>query len=224
MRKATYQKVFDERKRRIRGIWKRNGWFYARLKTADENTGRKSVRRVRLENARTVAEARIALQDLLKERRDNNLPVLKRSPRLSDYWSEYFKFYDHVKDAKRLSTLHREKSAKNNWLAHLGETRVNEITRAQLNGYILKRQADGCAPRTVNLDMIALRNVLKRAVADGYIKRLPMENFRPLKVDQRKRPLITPEQMQNLYAAAESLPISGKLLADVLRFGCAGRM
>jgi hypothetical protein len=31
MRKSTYQKVCDDRKRRVRGLWKRGGWFYARL-------------------------------------------------------------------------------------------------------------------------------------------------------------------------------------------------
>ena len=46
---ATYQKVFDDRKRRIRGLWKRNDHFYARLVIVDEATGHKSTKRVRLE-------------------------------------------------------------------------------------------------------------------------------------------------------------------------------
>jgi len=217
MGQTTYQKVFDDRKRRVRGLWRRNDWFYARLVTVDAFTGRKSTKRVRLETARTVAEARIALQDLQKDRRDHNLPVLKRSPRLAEYWEKYFSFYASVKDAKRDSTLHREKSARRNWLKHLGEIRLNEITRAHLNGYIAQRQAEGKKPRTVNLDMIALRNVLKRAVDDGLLKALPMENLRPLKVDQVKRPLLTASQLKRLYAAAAALAMSGQMLADVLR-------
>ena len=218
MRPATYSKVFDERKRRVRGLWRRNGWYYARLATVDEVTGQKSVKRVRLETARTVAEARTAMQDLHKDRRDQNLPVLKRSPHLADYWEKYFAFYESVKDAKRASTLHREKSAKKNWLAHLGQIRLNEIKWSHLNGYLAKRQAAGTSPRTVNRDMIALRNVLKRAVDDGLLKTLPMENLRPLKVDQVKRRLITAEQLEKIFAAASTLPRSGELLADVLRF------
>jgi hypothetical protein len=31
MSSLAYQKVLDDRKRRVRGLWKRNGWFYARL-------------------------------------------------------------------------------------------------------------------------------------------------------------------------------------------------
>jgi integrase len=218
MREANYQKVFDDRKRRIRGLWKRNGWFYARLTVLDGNTGHKSTKRVRLPLCRTVADAKTAMQDLQKDRRDHNLPVLKRSPRLSDYWAEYFKFYEQAKDAKRPATLKCEQSAKRSWLKHLGEIRLQEITRAHINGYIAKRQAAKIAPRTVNLYIIALRNVLKRAVDDGFLKSLPMENLHPLKVDQRKRPLVTLQELEKLFATAQGLPVSGQLLADVLRF------
>ena len=226
MAQASYLKVFDERKRRVRGLWKRNGWFYARLATVDAFTGHKSTKRVRLETARTIAETRTALQDLQKDRRDHNLPVLKRSPRLADYWEKYFAFYESVKDAKRLSTLHREKSSRRNWLKHLGEIRLNEIMRSHLNGYLAKRQADGIKPRTVNLDMIALRNVLKRAIDDGLLKSLPMENLRPLKVDQCKRELLTAAQLEKIYDAAATLPMSGQMLADVLQLmsACGARI
>jgi len=217
---AAYQKVLDDRKRRVRGLWKRNGWFYARLNIVDAATSQKSTRRVRLDAARTVAEAKIALQELQKDRRDDTLPVLKRSPRLADFWETYFTYYASVKDAKRAATLHREKSARKIWLAHLGEIRVNQITRAHLNSYIAKRQAAGTKPRSVNRDMIALRNVLKRAFDDGLLKSLPMENLHPLKTDQTKRALVSPEDLEKLIAAAHTLPISGQQLADVLRLMC----
>ena len=192
----------------------------------DSTTGRKSTKRVRLETARTVAEARVAMQELQKDRRDRNLPVLKRSPRLADYWESYFAFYDSVKDAKRVSTLQRERSSRKKWLAHLGEIRLNEITRAHLNGYVVKRQTTETKPRTVNRDMIALRCVLKRAMDDGLLKSLPMENLHPLKVDQCKRRLYSHDELEKLFAAALTLPKSGQLLADVLRLmsSCGSRI
>lgn len=49
--RAIYSKVFDQRKRRIRGLWERNGTFYAQLTVTDENTGKKIVRRMRMEDA-----------------------------------------------------------------------------------------------------------------------------------------------------------------------------
>ena len=226
MGQTNYQKVFDDRKRRIRGLWKRNDCFYARLNVVDSVTGRKSTKRVRMPECRTVAEARIAMQGLQKDRRDQNLPVLKRSPRLADYWAEYLKFYTEVKDAKRPKTLKAERYACKRWLEHLGDLRLNEITRPHLNSFISKRQIAGMSPRTVNLDVIALRNVLKRAVDDGLLKALPMENLRPLKVDQKKRPLVTPGEIEKLLAGAHSLPKSGQLLGDALRFmfACGSRI
>ena len=183
----------------------------------DADTGHKSTKRVRLALCRSVADARIAMQDLLKDRRDNKLPILKRSPRLADYWNDYFAYYEKVKDAKRVSSLRREKSARNKWIEHLGEIRLSEITRVQINGFIAKRQIGEKAPRTVNRDVIALRCVLKRAIDDGWIKTLPTENLRPLKVDQKKRQLVTLADLNKLFAAARSLPLSGETLYDALR-------
>ena len=55
---SPYQKVKDERKRPIRGLWKRNDRYYAQLSLEDEETGVKQVRRVPLEDVATVAQAR----------------------------------------------------------------------------------------------------------------------------------------------------------------------
>ena len=59
---ATFAKVVDGRKQPIRGLWVRNGRYYARLSVADGNTGLKAVRRVPLldpdgEPVQSVAQA-----------------------------------------------------------------------------------------------------------------------------------------------------------------------
>ena len=43
MSRKSYQKVFDDRKRRIRGLWKHNDHFYAWLVIVDEAAGHKAV-------------------------------------------------------------------------------------------------------------------------------------------------------------------------------------
>lgn len=98
MRESTYQKVYDDRKRRVRSLWKRNGWFYARLAVVDEINGHKSAKRVRLESCRTVAEARIALQELQKDRRERAVfdPIVIHPDRMcgfrlrSTHWPDHF--------------------------------------------------------------------------------------------------------------------------------------
>jgi integrase len=58
------------------------------------------------------------------------------------------------------------------------------------------------SPRTVNLDVISLRNVLKLAIEDGYIQRLPTEGLRPLKTSTEKRQLFTTDNLDTLCSAA----------------------
>jgi hypothetical protein len=108
-RLLTYQKVRDGRKQPIRGLWVRNGRFYARLTVEEPNTGQKSVRRVPVEGVKTIPAAVMEQKKLQTKREDNALPVLKRSPKFSDYVEEYFACYGLVKDAKRPRTLETER-------------------------------------------------------------------------------------------------------------------
>ena len=109
-RRASYQKVCDGRKRPIRGLWVRNGRFYARLAIEDTNTGRKEIRRVPLEGVSTVAQAAVELRRLQTQREANELPVTKRTPKFCDYVKEYFAYFELVKDAKREATLETERA------------------------------------------------------------------------------------------------------------------
>jgi len=92
----VYQKVFDGRKRPIRGLWSRGSRFYARLSVVDPLTGRKNVRRVPLAKAETVAQAQAELRRLMTEREDNSLPVLRRTPKFEEFVAQYLAFYETV--------------------------------------------------------------------------------------------------------------------------------
>jgi hypothetical protein len=83
-RRHKYSKVLDNRKHPIRGLWRRNGSFYARL-TLEDDCGRKSVKRVPLEQAATASDAKDELGKLLVERDENRLRPIGLSPLFSDY-------------------------------------------------------------------------------------------------------------------------------------------
>jgi hypothetical protein len=146
-----YQKVLDGRKRPIRGLWIRGSRYYARITVEDINTGHKAVRRMPLEGATSMAQAVAQMRRLLTRREDNALPVLKRTPKFSEYADQYLDYYKTVKDAKRPKTLQTEAGHLNAWKKHLGDTRIDRINRAIINAFIAKRQAEGRNPRTVNL-------------------------------------------------------------------------
>lgn len=228
-RVGTYRKVLDQRKHPVRGLWRRNGRYYAQLTVEDPNTAVKRVKRVPLEEASTDAQAVAKLQELLTQRRKGALPVLRRTPKFADYAEEYFNYYKQAKDAKRESTLYTERLAVNHWVEHLGHVRLDRITRAMVNGYIAKRQAGGLTGRTVNLEVICFRNVMKRAVDDGWIVSLPTQNLRPLKWTPRKRQLVSAEDIDRLCKAAitgvkdgEKFK-NGQVFADYVRLmACCG--
>ena len=46
--------------------------------------------------------------------------------------------------------------------------RIDQLARSQVASFVEKRLAEGNSPRTVNLDIIMLRNVLKRALDAGF--------------------------------------------------------
>jgi hypothetical protein len=60
---ATYKKVLDQRKLAIRGLWVRNGRYYAQITVEDLTTGIKRVKRVPLEGAATDSQAVAKFQD-----------------------------------------------------------------------------------------------------------------------------------------------------------------
>ena len=199
--------------------WERNGRYYAQITIEEPVTGVKRVRRVPLEGAGTEPQAIAKLQELLTQRRKGALPVLKRTPKFSDYADQYFKYYEQVKDAKRASTLYTEKIIIGHWKEHLGHVRLDRITRALVNSFIAKRQASGRSGRTVNLDVTCFRNVMKRALDDNWITALPTQNLRPLKWTAQKRSLLTWDEINRLCTVAESGNgfKNGRQFADYVR-------
>ena len=65
---VKYQKVYDGRKRRIRGLWKRGRAFYAQLSPPNED-GIRKVRRVKLDGA-AVAAATDEMRRMVIDRND----------------------------------------------------------------------------------------------------------------------------------------------------------
>jgi integrase len=221
---TNFSKVLDGRKRPVRGLWKRNGRFYAQLALTEPATGRKSVRRVPLvdrETAQavtTVPQAIAALERLKVKRTDGDLPVLRRCPK----FDEYARTYLAAPSDHKPGTVAKEKSTLKGWIEHLGGTRLNQITKPMVIAYRDQRLKSGMSHRTCNIDLIALRNVLKRAIDEEWILKLPTAGLRPLKVEKSKRNLTTAEQIEKVCQAAFSLKLkNAQQFADYIRLMAA---
>ena len=192
----SFQAVFDTRKRKVPGLWLRGLRYYAQLRV-DLGNGRTAPRRIALE-AENLDQAKAALERTRTARNDDKLPSRGHRPKFDDFAAEYFASATFAQ--KKLSTQLIERQALNRWISHLGGIRLDKITAPMIHSYREQRLALGRMARTVNLDTVAVRNVLKLAVACGHIERLPETKQLRQKPAQR-RPLLTGEQFAALLAA-----------------------
>jgi integrase len=204
---ATFAKVMDRRKQPIRGLWIRGARYYARLNVENPITGIKKNRRVPLidkegKPVQTVAQAVAELKRLQTQRLDNTLPTLARTPKFDDYAARYLDFVGSGQGAKKPGTVEKEKVILKRWGGFIGGLRLDQIKRVHVNRFIESRLKENVSPRTINLDVIGLRVVFKRALSDGLIQRLPTEGLQPLKTSTEKRPLFTAADLDKLCKSA----------------------
>ncbi|MEI6197018.1 MAG: tyrosine-type recombinase/integrase [Verrucomicrobiota bacterium] len=206
---ASFAKVLDGRKQPVRGLWERNRRFYAQVSIEDFATGLKRVRRVPLNNAEgkpveTVAQAITELNRLRTHRSEDTLPQLGQTPTFAKYADEYVKTVKAAKE-KKTSTIDKEEHIIDLWKNHLGGIRLDKIRPVHVAGFMDKRLKAGMSKRTVKLDVIVLRNVLKQARdVEEIIRELPVPAGvnRKLKSVAPKRELFTPAELDQLCASA----------------------
>ena len=133
-----YQKVFDARKRRLRGLWERNETFYGQMTVTNPDNGAKTVRRVRLEDkdsqpVTTTPQAVAVLNKMNVQREDDTLKITpKHTHTLSEYGKTYIARLQQLSsaagNAKRPGTIRLEKTLLKSLGTNLGNRRLREIT------------------------------------------------------------------------------------------------
>jgi integrase len=231
----SFVKVCDGRKRSVRGLWKRNDRYYAQLTVADPATGRSRVQRIPLldkeqQPPTTVAQAVALMEDLKAKRRASGLEVQHlRAPDFAEYVNHYLDAISAGAGAKKPRVVTGEKAILGQWSRHLGDMRLDQIRKAHVNTFTTKRLKEGRSPRTINLNIIVLRNVLKRAIEDGHLKELPIAGIKPLKTTSKTRQLVTAKDLDAICEAAfgtrtdeagRAAPVTknAQQFADYLRF------
>jgi integrase len=212
----TYTKVFDSRKRRLRGLWQRNGRFFANL-TVTNDLGAKTSRFVPLSGA-SPSEAMDDYRKLQVERNEDRLRPLGQTPTVSDYITASYTPQLRA-SGKRDTTIYKELGYARFWQRKLGHLRLNKIRTHHIKSVLTDLATDGYSPRSVNLHLIAIRSVVKSAHHDGHIKPpLPFDGLQWQRVDTKKRELITPAEMDLLCDVALQASKNGRQFADYLIF------
>ena len=174
-----YAKVDDQRKQRVRGLWERNGAFYAQLTMPQPTTGLPVVRRVRLEDKNGVpvatAPQAVAVMNKMKvQREDDTLKVAaKRTPTVGEYAQNCIERLEQLGTAKRPATVELERHMLHSVSASLGSLRLRELSPLVNHNHMAGRIKKGASPRPVNIEVTALRNLLRSAIDDHLLNALP---------------------------------------------------
>ena len=181
----SFTAVYDTRNRRVPHLEVRNGRFYAQL-WMDRGDGRKTARRFALVNdagapVANIPEAREAIELLRHGRRESTLPTMGHKPTVAEFAASYLA--SGVFAAKKPRTQDTERHAIKRWVAHAGTIRVDKMGSRHVADFVDRRlkgmtvgnrhrKARQAGERTVNLDMIALRNMLHAAIDAGHLRAL----------------------------------------------------
>ncbi|HWD18178.1 MAG TPA: tyrosine-type recombinase/integrase [Verrucomicrobiae bacterium] len=222
----AWAKVFDERKRRVRGLWRRNGFYYAQL-----NVNGTPVR-FKL-HAATVPEAVTAQQALKSEQRAGTLkrPGEQPSPTpsanpgdhtIKEMLDAYRKERDEL-EGKDPKTNERENSGLNKWSKFAGRRSLGEVRDQLLVDYAKwrkkqkNRKGATISGRSIDLDVMSFRHALKAAVVWGWLEKMPVGKWKKLAKKPAKKRLIATEELTKFRKlAVDECPLRGQLFADYL--------
>jgi len=199
----------------VRGLWHRNGKFFANL-TVAADLGRKSSRWVPLAGASFTA-AKADYDRLRVERADDRLRPVGLTPTLRDFIRDVYQPQLAV-SGNRDSSVAKEKSYLRRWSDKIGHLRLNKIRPHHLNKFLTELAGQTYSGRTINLFLIAMRGVLKAALRDGHLKPpLPFEGLNWHRVDTKSRQLYTPTEIDQLCEVAQQASKNGQAFTDYLR-------
>jgi hypothetical protein len=111
---------------------------------------------------------RAEMAEIKKQKRIEGLPDTGLRPLFSDYANKYLESHRTASDSgKKARTIDREGHSLVHWIAAIGSVRLDKITKPMITSVVKSRLAAGIKPRTVNIDLIVLQNVLREAKDDG---------------------------------------------------------
>ena len=198
-RRHRYTKVLDNRKHTVRGLWRRNGSYFARI-TVEDDIGKKPVKWIPLPTATSDAEAIVEFRRLLTERDENRLRPIGLSPFFKNHAATYL---DRLSTSgKKADTLVTESGHINKWIKAIGHLRLDKIRPHHITSHLHGLRRAKKSARTCNLATVMLRNVRKAARIDGHLKTSPAEGLEWFKTEKKAHRLYSPDEIDRLCEAA----------------------
>ena len=220
-----WQKVFDDRKRRIRGLWRRNGIFYAQLSVARKPT------RFKLDSATTIPEAVSAQHALKAKQRAGSLKrpsdevtiISKPGCHTIKQMIEAYQEKRDALEAKDPKTIERENSSLNKWIKFAGNQSLDAINNQLRTDFAIWRKKQKnkkgktISGRSIDVDIMTFGQALTMAVESGWLDAMPVGKWKKLaKKPKKKRLIETSELAMVRKTAVDECPLRGQLFADYL--------
>jgi integrase len=222
MQNNRFLQVRDRARRRVRGLWKRNDSFYVQTTVKDPITGLTKVTKIRLPAATDIDSAKTEAGIIRKKIAEGETVHGKHGPPFGEYREHYIKTA-----LKKTTTLASEKTFLKKWESFLGtEIKIGAITKQQVLAFQVKLRNEMYAARSVNLHLIALRNLFKVGKAEGYVKTFPTDGIVQMKIAHVERKLLTSAEIEAVCdEALANHKRSGRQFADFIRLlaFCGGR-
>jgi integrase len=175
----------------VRGLWERNGIFYAQITVKKGKVSRK-----RLE-AETVPQA------------VSELHYVKHGVRLGeivqhgkDSFADAAARYQADSQHKRAGTVASETSCITRLSASFGVELIRDVNLYNLRAYRTHRQSQGIANSTINTEMSVASKVFQYAIDNGIITENPVSVLSPLKCAKPERKLLSNEDIKKLCEAS----------------------
>jgi integrase len=212
--RGTFSAVLDSRKRKIRGLWMRNGQYYAQIRV-DRGNGKTMPAKIPLE-AETLDVARAELEKKRTENRQKVMHLPGHRPKFSALAAEYQTSAEFL--AKKPGTRENETQALNRWNRHLGGIRIDWIKSAHLVEFRNARTNDGVTARTINLDFVVFNNAMSYAKDKEWLTKPPRLSKLPEK-KPAKRPLLRSQDIaQLLKFCVPEVTKNDQIVAFYIRF------
>src|ERR1044071_7468804 len=119
--------------------------------------------------------------------------MMRRISRCLQYSDYVYQTYDNrlVTSCKKPDTMLTEHVPLKQLRESVGHLSLDKIRPYHVTGHLQKLKQRGKANRTCNLALVVLRNVLKNAKIDGYIKSLPVDGILWQRSEKKARQLYT---------------------------------
>ncbi len=223
-RKKDWIKATRRNGHAIPKLWIRSsGTFYAQMAVLDESTGKNVTKKICL-NTRDIKVAQEKLAGLVSKRSEGELKLRDDGPVFEDFLPH---FLEIRKQERGIKTFQNEKCFLGQFLEFTGTKRLGEITVRDILNYRTKILKGKVTPHTANLNVTAIRNLFKQAIAEGLIDENPALKVLMLDHVPKRKSLLTDDQIALLAKTArEVLPMAGQQVSDwiLVMAYCGGRM